>query len=112
MAKRTSKQMANHLLTVYSRLYAERLGSKPSFSRYAEQWGMVGLLEDYDEQFIYSVLEYYFTLNRSEYELRSFYLKFHELVNNREEAGRRRTERLKLLEQTKRLVEKHNDHKQ
>lgn len=97
--------MANHLLSVYSDRYIERLGEKPSFSRYAEQWGMVGLLEDYSEGEVYEVIEYYFTLNRSEYGLRSFYLKFHNLLANKGEAERRRAERKKLLEKTKRIVE-------
>lgn len=110
MAK-TKKQLANALISQYSKLYQQKFASKPSFSRYAVMWGMLDTLEDYSYEEISSLLEYFFSLSRKSYKIENFYSNVHKMLESQEESERRRAERDKILEQTKRAVEEFEQHR-
>lgn len=101
---RTPRQKANAVLTKFVQFYKE-YNKRIDFSRPAEVWGIIDLFNDYSEEQVYDVLEYYFTLNRNSYDPKNFCYKFHEILKSKEESDRRKADRKKLLEQTKRLVE-------
>lgn len=104
MAK-SERQVVHGLLTLYSKLYEIKFGKKPAMNRYQEAWGFKDILFDYSEQEVKDILQYFFTLNRSKYDLRTFFSNFSALIEGKQESERRRQERSKLLAQTKTLVE-------
>lgn len=105
MAKKTERQIVNSLITKFINLYSESIGRKPIFSRYAEYWPMSDLYTDYSEQEITDAMGHFFKLSRSDYSIKTFYQKYHEITKGMVESERRRQERIKLLQETKRLVE-------
>ncbi len=101
----TKKQLANGIVTAYNKSYESKFARKSPVNRYSETWNAFNLLEDYSYTEVLDIIEYFFSLNRKSYEIKDFFSNFSDLISGKEESERRRAQRMKLLSQTKRLVE-------
>lgn len=93
------------LLGKYDSLYKDRYGVKPKYNRFKEKWAMQDVIDSVGVDEAIKLLEYYFKVSKPNHQLTWFFYNFDKLdaMMNEMEADRQR--RMKILEQTKRLVE-------
>ena len=47
-------------LSYYAKLYSLKYGKQPTINKYKEKWAASSILEDYDKDSAYKVMDYYF----------------------------------------------------
>jgi len=76
VARSKQETSAYKLISEYTRLYKEKYSTAPMINKYREKWGMLSLVEDFDEDPVSKTLQYYFTLNKEGHSLPWFYNNF------------------------------------
>jgi hypothetical protein len=71
------------LLSYYAKKYKERYNTTPTVNKYKEKWAASSILEDYDKQDVYDVMDFYFTLSREVHTLAWFFNNFDRLYESR-----------------------------
>lgn len=76
MARSKQETSAYKLISEYVRLYKAKYSTPPLINKYREKWGMMSLVEDFEEEPVSLSLQYYFTLNKDGHSLPWFYNNF------------------------------------
>lgn len=93
------------LLSVYSNLYEDLYGSKPTINRYKEKWSMQDVLDSIGFDRAKSVLDYYFKTGKNKHPLNFFYNNFERIESMMMQIDEDKANRSRLLEATRRMVE-------
>ena len=93
------------LLSVYSNLYEDLYGSKPTINRYKEKWSMQDVLDSIGFERAKNVLNYYFKTGKNKHPLNFFYNNFERIESMMIQIDEDKANRGRLLEATKRMVE-------
>ena len=76
MARSKQETSAYKLISEYIRLYKQKYSTAPIINKYREKWGMLSLVEDFDEEPVSIALQHYFSLNKEGHSLAWFYNNF------------------------------------
>jgi hypothetical protein len=113
VSERSLAQQANALISKYVKLYTDRYGEAPVINRYRERWGFQSVIEDLGGQNANRVLEYYFTLKRTNHPVQDFLRSYDELHKWRlaDEEDKRRVAQLheETAKRVKEWQEKHGN---
>lgn len=93
------------LLGKYDTLYKERYGVKPKYNRFKEKWAMQDVIDSVGVERAQELIEYYFKVSKSGHPLTWFFYNFDKLDEMLENIEEDRKRRIRLLEQTKKMVE-------
>ncbi len=71
-------------LSYYAKLYSLKYKKQPVINKYKEKWAASSILEDYDKDTAYRVMDYYFSLTKEGHPLGWFFNNFDVLLNSLE----------------------------
>lgn len=91
------------LLSYYSKKYKEQYNKVPNINKYKEKWAASSILEDYEKQDVYAIMDYYFTLSREVHTLSWFFSNFDRLYEAKLSHDIDIEARAERREETKRL---------
>lgn len=106
MAKESNKQ-PYVLLSLYDSMFKQRYNRPSNINRYREKWGMQDVIDSLGFDRAKKVLEYYFKTGKPGHPIQYFLFNFDKLNQVMVELEKDKDSRIKLLEETKQMVEEH-----
>jgi hypothetical protein len=98
------------LLGTYQSLYKERYGKPPRINKYREKWAMQDVIDSVGYDRAKELLEYYFMTAKQGHPLSFFYYNFDKIDALKTEIDRDKLNRIRMLKETKEMVEENNEH--
>ncbi len=105
MATKENTKQPYVLLSTYISLYKKRYNRAPILNRHREKWAMQDVIDSVGFERAKDLLEYYFKTNKPGHPIQYFFFNFDKLNNVMVELDRDRSDRKKLLEDTRKMVE-------
>lgn len=93
------------LISLYQSLYKERYGKSPRLNKFREKWAMQDVIDSVGYDRAVELLQYYFRTGKSGHPLQFFFYNFDKIDDMESESRKDKQMRLKVLEQTKKMVE-------
>lgn len=93
------------LLSIYSGLYEELYGVKPTINRYKEKWAMQDVIDSIGFERSKDVLGYYFQTGKNRHPLNFFYNNFERIEDMMMQIKEDKANRSRMLKETKKMVE-------
>ena len=93
------------LLSIYSGLYEELYGVKPTINRYKEKWAMQDVIDSIGFERSKDVLGYYFQTGKNRHPLNFFYNNFERIEDMMMQIKEDKANRSRLLQETKKMIE-------
>ena len=92
------------MLNEFADSYQSRYGNKPRINRVKMQWDMKRLIEDFGQETVSKVIEFYFVVDRPRHDLYDFYGKFDKLLDTMERHESDAATRAKRRKRTEELI--------
>ncbi len=93
------------LLSLYQNLYKDRYNKQAKLNKYRDKWAMQDVIDTVGYDRAKELLEYYFKTGKVGHPLQFFFYNFDSMDRIKEESDKDKVNRIKLREQTKRMVE-------
>lgn len=111
MAQDTITKQANGLVTLYSKVFADKYGHAPKMNRYREKWGFQDMITDLGYDRAKEIVEYYFKTSKPGHPV-AFLLQNYDKINNyydekKDDEERRRALRAQTAERVREWEEAH-----
>lgn len=100
-----SNQEPYILLGYYEKFYFEKYNKKPKINKFREKWAMQDVIDSIGFERAKELLEYYFKTNKPNHPINFFFYNFDKMDSIKREVDRDRVNRVRLREETKKLVE-------
>jgi hypothetical protein len=108
----TSQQQPHVLVSFYESSYKEKYDKKPIINRYRDKWGMKDVIDTVGFDRAKELITYYFKTTNPGHSMIWFLNNFDELDRSLSEKEKDRDLRMRLREQTKKMIEEResNEH--
>ncbi len=93
------------LLSLYQALYKDKYNKQPKLNKYRDKWAMQDVIDTVGYDRAKELVEYYFKTGKIGHPLQFFFYNFDSMDRIKEESDKDKLNRIKLREQTKRMVE-------
>lgn len=93
------------LLSLYQALYKDKYNKQPKINKYRDKWAMQDVIDTVGYERAKELVEYYFKTGKIGHPLQFFFYNFDSMDRIKEESDKDKLNRIKLREQTKRMVE-------
>ena len=93
------------LISFYEKLYFEKYNKKPRLNKFREKWAMQDVLDSVGYERAKELIEYYFKTNKFGHPLNFFFYNFDRIDQLQREIAKDKLNRVRLREETKKLVE-------
>lgn len=93
------------LMGIYQNLFELKYNKRPQLNKFREKWAMQDVIDSVGFDKAKSLLEYYFTLEKTGHPLQFFYYNFDKMDQARLELQKDVETRRLLMEFTKKMVE-------
>ncbi len=93
------------LLSLYQALYKDKYNKQPKLNKYRDKWAMQDVIDTVGYERAKELMEYYFKTGKIGHPLQFFFYNFDSMDRVKQESDKDKLNRIKLREQTKRMVE-------
>jgi hypothetical protein len=98
------------LIGLYQSLYKEKYNKVPTMNKFREKWAMQDVIDSVGFDRAKELLVYYFSTGKSGHPLQFFYYNFDKIDALKKEIDKDKVNRIRLLEETKNMVEESNEY--
>jgi hypothetical protein len=98
------------LIGLYQSLYKEKYNKVPTMNKFREKWAMQDVIDSVGFDRAKELLVYYFSTGKSGHPLQFFYYNFDKIDALKKEIDKDKVNRIRLLEETKNMVEENNEY--
>ncbi len=98
------------LIGLYQSLYKEKYNKVPTMNKFREKWAMQDVIDSVGFDRAKELLVYYFSTGKSGHPLQFFYYNFDKIDALKKEIDKDKVNRIRLLEETKHMVEENNEY--
>jgi len=98
------------LIGLYQSLYKEKYNKVPTMNKFREKWAMQDVIDSVGFDRAKELLVYYFSTGKSGHPLQFFYYNFDKIDALKKEIDKYKVNRIRLLEETKNMVEENNEY--
>ncbi len=93
------------LLSLYQSLYKDKYNKQARLNKYRDKWAMQDVIDTVGYERAKELMEYYFKTGKIGHPLQFFFYNFDSMDRVKQESDKDKLNRIKLREQTKRMVE-------
>lgn len=93
------------LLSLYQSLYKDKYNKQARLNKYRDKWAMQDVIDTVGYERAKELMEYYFKTGKIGHPLQFFFYNFDSMDRIKQESDKDKLNRIKLREQTKRMVE-------
>lgn len=93
------------LLSLYQSLYKDKYNKQAKLNKYRDKWAMQDVIDTVGYDRAKELMEYYFKTGKIGHPLQFFFYNFDSMDRIKQESDKDKLNRIKLREQTKRMVE-------